>query len=809
MKSNINKLILGSVMLATAATACTNEDMTSSGDGDKVAVKISASAATTRAVDNIWGQGDVIGITMLKAEGTDVIAPNINKSYTTADGSSNFDPAAPAEIMYFPVDGSNVTFKAYYPYSSTLSADMIAPLNVADQSSLPDLDLMTAEHLEGPSSKDHADVKLHFHHRLAKIMLDLTTEDNTISLDDCSFTVKGLKTTGTYDIMNEVLAPGDDSSIKDIPVSIHKGEGGQYTGTAIFLPREAGAGVSFEVTTKAGGVYTATLKDDVPFKGGFKHTLHINLKKTPVEVSATIEDWGEGPETKSDVVRVVTGLDASDGVTAGDTLALYLKDQAADYAYATKFTYGADGKWTTATPIYWDNIKADPAHFIGTTVIDGKLNDTQMDDILISEETPAGQYTGVNMELKHAGAKAVVAVQSTDRTFSPEELASAKITFPNYKNTGTVNEKGEFIIDETKRGDITVKDGVAIFPAQTFKAGDVIAKVNIGGRDYEIKAPKDGEYKAGAANIVNIDMHKTAVEVSTTVADWGTGSTHELTFRVDVEGKLSSGFNNEDRINFYQIGSDNTIKDTNIGTYNGNIKKGTIALDRSWYIDDFATDDKIAAIYSDKKDTDVTGGKTSFDWTTFNTTTGESNDDLQIAVKEITGNSSTNASVDLGFSHVLSKVTVNIIAGDGFYTTDFTDTHLTSVALNKLILSGTIDITKSTEIATAGNNVTDTFNPKKLTPSHTITGQTVVASYEALVMPQTVFNATTIVTVTFDGKDYSATVGQISGIAADQNLILVNGQNHTINITFKKTGISFSATATDWVPGKSGEITIQ
>ncbi|WP_300700348.1 fimbrillin family protein [Bacteroides sp.] len=511
MKASINKFILGSVLLTASVSACVNEDMTSS--GDKVAVQISASTALTRAVGNTWGQNDVIGISMLKADNSDVIASYSNYNYVTTDGNSNFTPATSSQIMYFPVDGSNVSFKAYYPYSSKLPADMIAPLSVKDQSALADLDFMTAEHLAG-TSKDDPNVKLHFYHRLAKVMIDLTTEDNSISLEGCKLSVKGLKTTGSYDIMNEKLT-ADAKSEADISILIRNGKG-----EGIFLPREAGSGVTFQVTSANGGVYTATLKDDVPFKGGYKHTLHIKLTKTPVVISATIEEWLDGPETSSNVVRVVTGLNDSKNVKEGDTLCLFLKDQAA-YSSAAKFTYNADGKWTTSTPIYWDNIKADPAYFIGTTVIDAKLNDTQMDDILLSKEATVAPFTGVNLELQHAGSKAVVEVKSTDGSFSANELAGATITFPGYKYTGKVNAQGEFVINDGTK-DIIAKDGVAIFPPQTIKKGDVIAIATISGRKYEIKATDENfDFGKGIAKKLIADISKTKVEISTKIIPWG------------------------------------------------------------------------------------------------------------------------------------------------------------------------------------------------------------------------------------------------------------------------------------------------
>jgi hypothetical protein len=49
-------------------------------------------------------------------------------------------------------------------------------------------------------------VKLHFYHRLAKVVVNLTTDNESISiLDEVNVTMKGLKTEANYDLLNERL----------------------------------------------------------------------------------------------------------------------------------------------------------------------------------------------------------------------------------------------------------------------------------------------------------------------------------------------------------------------------------------------------------------------------------------------------------------------------------------------------------------------------------------------------------------------------------------------------------------------------
>nr|WP_302830692.1 fimbrillin family protein [uncultured Bacteroides sp.] len=797
MKRIFNRISLCSMLLITAATSCINEEAVST-TGDKVAVHISGSV-NTRAVNNEWNKDDVIGITMLKDGSADIIAPYKNYNYVTPDATSSFTPATAEQIMYFPVDGSKVSFKAYYPYSSTLPADMIMPLSTDEQSNLAAIDLMTAEHIAG-TSKDDPDVKLHFYHRLAKVIVNLEVEDSEImSLEGCKLAIKGLKTAGTYDLMNEVLTI-DDNSGKDviIPITSAHGEG-------IILPRVAGEGVTFEITTANGGVYTAIMESDLEIKSGLKHIFNIKLKKTPVTVSATIEEWQEGPETAVNVVRIVTGLEASAGVQAGDTLRLLLKDEGdTDHKYAAKYTF--DGiNWVTDKNIYWENITADPVSFIGTTALTAKLNDTQMDDVLLSDSTTAGQYKGVNLELKHAAAKTTVTLSSPagENAFTTEELASAIVTFPGYNYTGKVNEKGEFVISDGTH-DIKAEkaeDGnyIAIFPQQEVKAGEVIAIVTIGGRDYEIKNTEDITFEQGANNKLDIKLSKTDVEVSTTVKDWDdTKAAHELEFKVDVANGTSTYFKANDVITFYK-NSATTVNKHATGTCTTGTGNSVVFPNSPWKTEEFEVGDVISAVFPTTGIPAVAEGEKSFSWTSFDTTTKKPNDDILVAAHKFTDSELTPPyaeSVDFTFNHVLSSVTVNIIAGTGFTANDFTS-H--SVALNNLYLTGDINVVTGT--ASATGSATPSFTPKKITTSTTAG---TVATYKALIMPQNNVGDQALVTVNFGGKDYVVKGTDIAAITS-----FVAGSNHTINITFSKTGISLSATVKDWENGTSGSTTIE
>lgn len=521
MKAIFNRIAFYGALIAIISASCTDNEEKMASTGDKVAVRISANVQT-RAAGNVWNENDAIGITMLTPQVNTVINSYRNYAYITS-GDGNFSPADAQKIMYFPADGRTVSFKAYYPYKKDLPADQPIPVSVKDQTSLAGIDLMTAEHTRG-FSIDDPNVQLHFYHRLAKVIINLTT-DNTglIDLKDCKLTIKGLKTTGTYNLVEEALTV-DNQSDADINIPIRNA-----SGEAIILPRAAGEGVVFEIATADGGSYTAIMAGDLELKAGYKHTFHIRLKSTPVEVSATIEPWAEGPERHTDAIRLVTGLKDSKDFQANDTLRVFLKDQGeTDFSHLTTFTYQADGTWSANKVVYWEGITADPAAFRGATIIDDRLNSTQMPDILVSKDVNVKQYTGVNLEMEHAGAKVTVLLKSADGTFTANDLAGATIVLPGYLNSGSINEKGEFVIGATTT-DITPQGGIAIFPPQTIAQGKNLAVITINGRTYEVPVTEAGgfAYAPGVAHTLTVNLGKSKVEVSAVITPW-TEETHEF-----------------------------------------------------------------------------------------------------------------------------------------------------------------------------------------------------------------------------------------------------------------------------------------
>ncbi len=161
----------------------------------------------------------------------------------------------------------------------------------------------------------------------------------------------------------------------------------------------------------------------------------------------------------------------------------------------------------------------------------------------------------------------------------------------------------------------------------------------------------------------------------------------------------------------------------------------------------------------------------------------------------------------LEFKHVLSKITVNILAGDGFdgkFTNDPV-VVLTSNEANSTTnaewayTSGTFDVTtgKLDESSLIRNAVTMAQVATAAT-NYTVTK-------EALVMPGSTFasDAATIMRINADGNIYYITAKKIreaTGLTLATNDVytLKAGKNYIFKVRVNKTGVEVTATVKDW-----------
>ncbi len=297
MKSNRQSILVVTVLLLLAGCGNDNEGATTPESDGRVALQVSG-GIQTRATDTAWEANDAIGIYMLKAGTTGISEGAENRSYTTADGGSAFAPAA-GQTIYFPIDGSKVDFKAYYPYQATLT-DGAMELDVSDQTDLAALDLMTAAVATTetkPLDKNHPAVAFTFSHRLTKLELTIAPGNGITAgdLEGLTVEITRQRTSGSYAPLSGDFNVNDEQ-VKTVTMNT-AADG--TSAQAILLPNTDGInsvvpGRELVFTLTSGEMFYYAIPDDKFFKPGDKNLYNITINRTSVEVTATIEDWNPG-----------------------------------------------------------------------------------------------------------------------------------------------------------------------------------------------------------------------------------------------------------------------------------------------------------------------------------------------------------------------------------------------------------------------------------------------------------------------------------------------------------------------------------
>ncbi|ADV43792.1 fimbrillin family protein [Bacteroides helcogenes] len=303
MRRNRQNIFMAAALLLLAG--CGNDNETATPDGsDRVALQVT-SGIQSRAIGSDWQAGDGIGIYMLKTGTSTITEAAENRLYTTAvDGSNGGFTATADQTIYFPVDGSDVDFIAYYPQQTLTDGSMT--IDVSSQESLPKIDLMTAKVQSADSkkyNKSQPNVAFNFSHKLTKIELNITNGTGLTPSDLAELTVEITKqcTAATYTPLTETLAltTGDK---KD--VTLNTAADGTAA-EAILLPNSDEFNPSTDrelvfTLDKTGEKFRWTISGEKDFIAGDRNIYNITINRSGLEVTATIENWNLGNGEKGE-----------------------------------------------------------------------------------------------------------------------------------------------------------------------------------------------------------------------------------------------------------------------------------------------------------------------------------------------------------------------------------------------------------------------------------------------------------------------------------------------------------------------------
>ena len=280
--------------LALTVAACSSDDATqaSAPQSERVPVTLSYTAEaqvdTRAAAQTNLNQSNIVSGKQVKVRisvhGSDDWS---NYDYTTGDGGTL---TLPSPAPYYPLNGSSIDIKAYYP------ADAGTTFTVSNDQTSDDAyaasDLMWAEPVTD-QARTTGTVALTFTHKMAKIVVN--AEAGTAISQINSVTLKQVKPTVSFAIGSGVVGTASGS---DTEVKVVKDEtAASVTGAAV-IPEQTITGALLEVgVTKTDGS-TGTATYSVPagktFAANHVYTLDLTVSYPEVGATTAINGWTEG-----------------------------------------------------------------------------------------------------------------------------------------------------------------------------------------------------------------------------------------------------------------------------------------------------------------------------------------------------------------------------------------------------------------------------------------------------------------------------------------------------------------------------------
>jgi Carbohydrate binding domain. len=350
----INRLFSIMALFAIILSSCTKGDPITESLDAKFFSTIGA--MDTRASNTSWAANDAIGIYALNT-GNPLAAANIyngneNIKHVTTIGNGVFTAAVPAETIQFPANGDDLDFIAYYPYQTTISG-YIYPVDVANQSNLPNIDLLYSNNA---IQKDNSSpvVTLNFKHLLSKLVLNIETGAGISNLTGLTVSVNDLNTKANFSLVDGTIPTASFSVPQAVTPTVAAVTTTTATTEAILIPGQDLQNA--EIIFTLGGENYKWTPGAKLLASTKKYTYNIKLSLAGVilvEPDGTITDWDEdgdptgtpielNPEVPSTVITGVTPTTLTFAATVDSDVITF--DSTEDW------TIAADQPWVTFTP---------------------------------------------------------------------------------------------------------------------------------------------------------------------------------------------------------------------------------------------------------------------------------------------------------------------------------------------------------------------------------------------------------------------------------------------------------------------------
>ena len=309
--------------LALSATACSNDNDTTTYGPREAVITAGINTPVTRANGSTW-ETDDIGVMVTAATTSNMPTLYKNVQYTTTSTSSDaatFTASTGAGI-FFQDATETVTFAAYGPYQTSDNAatlpgsnGVISDISTTDQSTREkqkDFDFIYASGATASNSSYTVQFqgKNAFSHKMSRLIIqfvaatDAGFDATEVSNSGSTYAVSGLYHAGTFNVIDgTAVSTGTTTSNWSLNDNSLRTETGTSATTATFTsilyPQDHSTNGITVKATIAGQTYEATIKPNL--ESGKSYTYTITAKKQGLVVTGcTVTDWTNGGSDSAD-----------------------------------------------------------------------------------------------------------------------------------------------------------------------------------------------------------------------------------------------------------------------------------------------------------------------------------------------------------------------------------------------------------------------------------------------------------------------------------------------------------------------------
>lgn len=288
------RIILSAAIALFILAACSNDE--NIWNNDNARIVFSSNITATRAdgavaPDRQISAGQLVGIYVDGTVETDQI--NYDNVSMKAIGNGSFSDYK--QEMFYPRNSNKVTISAYHPFNGATTDSYEFSVN-ADQSVYANYcasDLLYAAPML--NNRNAKGAKLTFKHKLANVRCVLTSEETT-DVSAAKIEVLGVNTVADFNRIDGTVTATKTPVVKD--VKLHSTYGA-------VLPLQTVAAGNFLKITLGECIYHYELKNSLTIEAAKKYLFNIDINRSAIKVTATIEAWTPNAEVDGSADHII------------------------------------------------------------------------------------------------------------------------------------------------------------------------------------------------------------------------------------------------------------------------------------------------------------------------------------------------------------------------------------------------------------------------------------------------------------------------------------------------------------------------